>query len=82
MEVIKGKNCRELVSWVLQMKSEKREWEIIDSSMRDKDHEREQLELLRISCTCTDQDPRRRPSIDQVVSWLDGIGSWDPPQGD
>lgn len=79
MEVIKGKNCRELVSWVFQMKSEKREQEIIDSSIWDKDSEKEQLELLRISCCCTDQDPRKRPSIDQVVSWLDGIGSKDVP---
>lgn len=73
--MIKGKNCMELVSWVLQMKSKKRKWEIIDSSMQDKDHEREQLELIQISCTITDQDPRRRPTVDPMVSWLNGIGS-------
>ncbi|KAI4321861.1 hypothetical protein MLD38_035193 [Melastoma candidum] len=77
MEVIKGKNCRELVSWVSQMKSEKREREIIDASIWDKEREKEQLDLLKISYSCTDQDPRRRPSIEQVVSWLDAIGSKD-----
>ncbi|GLT72148.1 hypothetical protein SLA2020_441040 [Shorea laevis] len=74
VEVCKGKNCRDLVSWVFQMKSEKREEEIIDSAIWDKDHEKKLLEVLVIACKCLDQDPRQRPSIEQVVSWLDGVG--------
>ncbi|XWS10017.1 hypothetical protein CRYUN_Cryun39dG0039500 [Craigia yunnanensis] len=75
VEVCKGKNCRNLVSWVFQMKSEKRESEIIDSSIWDKDCEKQLLEMLEIACKCLDQDPRRRPLIDEVVSWLNGIGN-------
>lgn len=74
VEVCKGKNCRDLVSWVFQMKSEKREKEIIDSTIWDKDHEKQLLEVLVIACKCLDQDPRQRPSIEQVVSWLDDVG--------
>lgn len=74
VEVCKGKNCRDLVSWVFQMKSEKREAEIVDSSMWDKDIEKQLFEMLEIACRCLDQDPRRRPLIDEVVSWLDSIG--------
>lgn len=74
MEVCKGKNCRDLVSWVFQMKSEKRENEIFDSSIWDKEYEKQLSEVFGIACKCIDQDPRRRPSIDQVVSWLDGVG--------
>lgn len=74
VEVIKGKNCRDLVSWVFLMKSEKREEEIIDPSIWVKDHERQVLEVLSVACNCTDRDPRRRPSIEQVVSWLDRVG--------
>lgn len=73
VEVCKGKNCRDLVSWVFQMKSEKREEEIFDSSIWGKDFEKQLLEVLAIACKCIDQEPRRRPSIDQVVSWLDAI---------
>ncbi|XP_017979982.1 PREDICTED: phytosulfokine receptor 2 [Theobroma cacao] len=73
VEVCKGKNCRDLVSWVFQMKSEKREAEIIDPSIWDKDREKQLLEMLEIACKCLDQDPRRRPLIDEVVSWLNGI---------
>ncbi|XAR56528.1 Non-specific serine/threonine protein kinase [Bertholletia excelsa] len=75
VEVCKGKNCRDLVSWVFQMKSEKREEEIFDSLIWDKNYEKQLLEVLGIACKCLDQDPRRRPSIDQVVSLLDGVGT-------
>ncbi|KAA8523925.1 hypothetical protein F0562_010348 [Nyssa sinensis] len=75
VEVCKGKNCRDLVSWVFQMKSEKREEEIFDSSIWDKDREKELLEVLGIACKCIEQDPRRRPSIEQVVSQLDAVGT-------
>ncbi|GLU23339.1 hypothetical protein SLE2022_393560 [Rubroshorea leprosula] len=75
VEVCKGKNCRDLVSWVFQMKSEKREAEIVDSSIWDKDREKQLLEMLEIACKCLDQDPRRRPLIEEVALWLDGIGS-------
>ncbi|KAI3457442.1 hypothetical protein Pfo_014105 [Paulownia fortunei] len=71
VEVCKGKNCRDLVAWVYQKKSEKREEEIFDSSIRDKDCEKQLMEVLGIACKCIDQDPRRRPSIDEVVSLLD-----------
>ncbi|GMJ10174.1 phytosylfokine-alpha receptor 2 [Hibiscus trionum] len=75
VEVCKGKNCRDLVSWVFQMKAEKRESEIIDSSLWDKDLEKPLLEMLEIACKCLDQNPRRRPLIDEVVSGLNSIGN-------
>lgn len=74
VEVCKGKNCRDLVSWVLQMKFEKREEEIFDSTVWDKGYENQLIEVLCVACRCLDRDPRRRPSIDQVVSWLEGVG--------
>ncbi|GFY97462.1 phytosylfokine-alpha receptor 2 [Actinidia rufa] len=75
VEVCKGKNCRDVVSWVFQMKCERREEEVFDSLVWSKNHEKQLLEVLGIACRCLDQDPRRRPSIDQVVSWLDGVGT-------
>ncbi|KAG5235451.1 phytosulfokine receptor [Salix suchowensis] len=70
VEVCKGKNCRDLVSWAFQMRSEKREAEIIDSAIWDKDNQKQLFEMLEIACRCLDQDPRRRPLIEEVVSWL------------
>ncbi|KAK4255827.1 hypothetical protein QN277_008772 [Acacia crassicarpa] len=75
VEVIKGKNCRNLVSWVFQMKSENKEQEIFDPAIWDKDNEKQLLEVLSIACRCLDQEPRQRPSIEEVVSSLDRIGA-------
>lgn len=75
VEVCKGKNCRNLVTWVFQMKSEKKESEILDASIYGKDCEKQLLEMLEIACKCLDQDPRRRPLIDEVVSWLNNMGN-------
>lgn len=74
VEVCKGRNCRDLVGWVYQKKSEKREREIFDSTIeQDRDCEKQLMGFLEIACRCIDQDPRRRPSIDEVVSLLEAI---------
>ncbi|GJU04494.1 phytosulfokine receptor 2 [Tanacetum coccineum] len=73
VEVGKGKNCRDLVSWVFKMKLEGRYAEIFDLLIWDKSYENQMLEVLGVACKCLDQDPRRRPSIDEVVLWLDGV---------
>lgn len=75
VEVCKGKNTRDLVSWVFQMKSEKREEEIFDSILAFNENEKQLIEVLGIACRCLDQDPRRRPFIDEVVTWLDAVGN-------
>ncbi|XP_074290397.1 phytosulfokine receptor 2-like [Silene latifolia] len=73
VEVCKGKNCRDLVSWVFQKRSEGKEEEVIDTTIWEKDHEKQVREVLGIACNCLNKDPRQRPSIDQVVLWLDAI---------
>ncbi|KAJ0045013.1 hypothetical protein Pint_04612 [Pistacia integerrima] len=65
----------ENVSWVFQMKSEKRESEIIDPSIWDKDREKQLLDMLEIACKCLDRDPKQRPLIEEVVSSLRGIAT-------
>ncbi|RDX78021.1 Phytosulfokine receptor 2, partial [Mucuna pruriens] len=74
VEIILGQRSRNLVSWVFQMKSEKREEEIFDSVIWHKDNEKQLLEVLAIACKCVYEDPRERPHIELVVSWLDSVG--------
>ncbi|CAH9099983.1 unnamed protein product [Cuscuta europaea] len=71
VEVGKGKNCRDLVSWVFQMKSENREEEIFDPSIWDVECKKQFMEVLGIAYKCVDREPRQRPAIDQVVLWLE-----------
>ncbi|KAK4767836.1 hypothetical protein SAY87_002977 [Trapa incisa] len=57
------------------MRMEKKDGEVIDPSIwENKDYQKQVLKVLSIACTCTDPDPRRRPGIEQVVSWLEGVG--------
>lgn len=73
VDVCKGKGCRDLVSWVLQLKAENKEEQIIDPAIWSKDLKKQFVEVLGVACKCIDQDPRRRPSIEQVVLWLDSV---------
>ncbi|XP_051125324.1 phytosulfokine receptor 2-like [Andrographis paniculata] len=76
VEVCKGKSCRDLVAWVHQKKFEKSEEEIFDLTLRGKDcydNNKQLMIVLGIACKCLDRDPRRRPSIDEVVSLLDAV---------
>ncbi|OAY69865.1 Phytosulfokine receptor 2, partial [Ananas comosus] len=75
VDVCKAKGCRDLVSWVIRMKAEKKEEQIFDSVIWSKAHEKQLLMVLETACKCISSDPRHRPSIDQVVLWLDGVGS-------
>ncbi|KAF7836703.1 phytosulfokine receptor 2 [Senna tora] len=56
------------------MKFENKEQEIFDPAIWDKDHEKQLLEVFDVACRCLNQDPRERPSIEEVVSSLDRVG--------
>ncbi|ONK74924.1 uncharacterized protein A4U43_C03F11510 [Asparagus officinalis] len=74
VDVCKGRGCRDLVSWVLQMKAEGKEEQVFDAVIWSKAKERELMVVLETACRCIVSDPRHRPTIDQVVIWLDGVG--------
>uniref|UniRef100_A0ACD5U9A5 Uncharacterized protein n=1 Tax=Avena sativa TaxID=4498 RepID=A0ACD5U9A5_AVESA len=71
VDVSKIKGSRDLVSWALQMKFENKEEQIFDRLIWSKDHEKQLLTVLDTACRCLNSDPRQRPSIEQVVVWLD-----------
>ncbi|KAF6141919.1 hypothetical protein GIB67_037887 [Kingdonia uniflora] len=73
VDVCKAKSCRDLVSWVFQKKSEKKEEQIMDPYIWSIQNEIALIKMLGIACKCIDQEPRRRPSIEQVVLLLDEI---------
>ncbi|KAL8120615.1 phytosulfokine receptor 1-like [Apium graveolens] len=73
MDVCKPRGSRDLISWVLQMKTEKRVTEIFDPFIYDKEHAEEMLLVLEIACRCLSESPKTRPTTQQLVSWLDNI---------
>ncbi|KAL4586386.1 hypothetical protein LXL04_011022 [Taraxacum kok-saghyz] len=77
MDMCKPKGSRDLISFVMQMKREKRENEVFDSFVFDKDNAKEMLWVLEIACVCLNENPKLRPSTQELVSWLHhgGLGT-------
>ena len=73
MDMCKPKGCRDLISWVFEMKKENRESEVFDPFVYDKQNDKEMLRVLEIACLCLSESPKVRPSTQQLVSWLDDI---------
>eukprot|EP01018_Ginkgo_biloba_P026245 Gb_39447 [translate_table: standard] len=74
VDVCKPLRCRELVSWVQQMRSEGNDAELFDPLICDKGCEEQMLQVLDIACMCIKQNPLKRPTIQVVVSWLENVG--------
>ncbi|XP_037493569.1 tyrosine-sulfated glycopeptide receptor 1 [Jatropha curcas] len=75
VEVFKPKMSRELVGWVLQMRSEGKQDQIFDPILKGKGFDDEMLQVLDVACKCVNQNPTKRPTIKEVVEWLKNVGS-------
>ncbi|XP_073016231.1 phytosulfokine receptor 1-like [Primulina eburnea] len=75
MDMCRPKEYRDLISWVLQMKREKREIEVFDLFIYEKQYAEEMLAVFEIACLCLNESPRIRPCTQQLVTWLDNINS-------
>uniref|UniRef100_A0A453NCW3 non-specific serine/threonine protein kinase n=1 Tax=Aegilops tauschii subsp. strangulata TaxID=200361 RepID=A0A453NCW3_AEGTS len=65
---------KELVPWVLQMRSEERQVEVLDPTLRGTGYEEQMLKVLEAACKCVDQNQFSRPTVMEVVSCLVNIG--------
>lgn len=74
MEVLKPKVSRDLVSWVQQMRSEGKQEQIFDPFLKGRGFEEELLEVLDVACMCVNQNPVKRPTIQEIVDWLKNVG--------
>ncbi|VAI55522.1 unnamed protein product [Triticum turgidum subsp. durum] len=61
---------KELVPWVLQMRSEGKQTEVLDPTLRRTGNEEQMLKVLETACKCVDNNQFRRPAIIEVVSSL------------
>ncbi|KAG0488491.1 hypothetical protein HPP92_007302 [Vanilla planifolia] len=74
MDMSKQKDCRDLISWVLQMREEEREAEVFDRFIYSNEHAVQMMKMLDVACFCLNDSPKNRPTSQQLVSWLDAIG--------
>ncbi|EHA8592526.1 tyrosine-sulfated glycopeptide receptor 1 [Cocos nucifera] len=65
----------DLVAWVQQMRCQGKQDEAFDPHLRGKKFEEQMLQVLDVACMCVNKNPFKRPTINEVVSWLENIGS-------
>jgi hypothetical protein len=64
---------KELVPWVLEMRSEGKQVEALDPELRGTGYEEQMLKVLEAACKCVNHNQFIRPSIMDVVSCLASI---------
>ncbi|WCJ39263.1 Leucine-rich receptor-like protein kinase family protein [Euphorbia peplus] len=74
VEVFKSKMARELISWVQQMRNEGKQDEVFDPHLRGKGFDDEMLKVLDMACMCVNKNPLKRPTIKDIVDWLENLG--------
>ena len=73
VDMCRPKVCRDLVSWTLQMRKEKKVTEVFDPLIYNKSRERQLSRMLDIACFCLSESPKQRPLTQQIVPWLESI---------
>ncbi|XP_020160241.1 phytosulfokine receptor 1 [Aegilops tauschii subsp. strangulata] len=73
VDMCKRKGARELVSWVMDMKGEHREADVLDRAMYDKKFEMQMMKMIDFACLCISESPKLRPLTHELVLWLDNI---------
>ncbi|PAN04057.2 hypothetical protein PAHAL_1G038300 [Panicum hallii] len=64
---------KELVPWVLEMRSQGKQIDVLDPTLRGTGHEEQMLKVLEVACKCVNHNPSMRPPIMQVVSCLESV---------
>ncbi|KAI0499261.1 hypothetical protein KFK09_020164 [Dendrobium nobile] len=75
VELFKPKESAELVAWVKQMRYQGRQDQIFDIQLKGKGFDEQMLKVLEIACMCINENPLKRPTIRDVVAWLENIST-------
>lgn len=75
VELFKPKEFAELVAWVKQMRYNGKQEQIFDLQLKGKGFDEQMLKVLDIACMCVNENPLKRPTITEVVAWLENAGA-------
>ncbi|XP_012839587.1 PREDICTED: phytosulfokine receptor 1-like [Erythranthe guttata] len=75
MDLCRKRENRDLIAWVREMRREERETEVFDPFLYEKRNAEEMVSVLEIACVCLSENPKMRPFTQELVSWLDKVGS-------
>lgn len=74
VDLFKSNDSSQLVVWVNQMRRQGKEGQVFDVLLKGKGFEDQMLRVLDIACMCVHDNPFKRPTIGEVVVWLERIG--------
>jgi Leucine-rich repeat (LRR) protein len=66
---------KELVQWVQEMRSKGKQIEVLDPTLQGTGYEEQMLEVIEVACQCVNPNPGMRPTIQEVVSFLNSVGA-------
>lgn len=75
VELFKPKELAELVVWVNRMRCEGKPVQVFDNLLKGKGFEEQMLKVLDVACMCVNNNPLKRPTIVEVVGWLENIST-------
>ncbi|PKA61179.1 Tyrosine-sulfated glycopeptide receptor 1 [Apostasia shenzhenica] len=73
VDLFKSKETRDLVFWVNKMRYLGKQDEVFDLLLQNKGFEEQMSKVLDIACMCVHDNPLKRPTISEVVEWLENI---------
>ncbi|CAM0946833.1 unnamed protein product [Alopecurus aequalis] len=66
---------KELVQWVQEMRSKGKQIKVLDPTLRGTGYEEQMLKVLEAACQCVNRNPGMRPTIQEVVSFLNSVSA-------
>ncbi|GJM90233.1 hypothetical protein PR202_ga06493 [Eleusine coracana subsp. coracana] len=66
-------SSKELVPWVMEMRSQGKQIEVLEPILQGTRHEEQMLKILEVACRCVNHNPFMRPAIMEVVSCLESL---------
>jgi hypothetical protein len=66
-------SSKELVNWVQEMISEGKQLEVLDPTLQGKGHDDQMMKVLEAACKCISRNPSMRPTIQELVSFLESV---------
>jgi hypothetical protein len=66
-------SSKELVNWVQEMISEGKQLEVLDPTLRGTGYEEQMMKVLEAACKCVNHNPCVRPTIQELVSFLESV---------
>ncbi|KAK8941527.1 Tyrosine-sulfated glycopeptide receptor 1 [Platanthera guangdongensis] len=75
VDLFQPKEASELVAWVNRMRCQGKQNQVFDPLFKGKGFEEQMLKVFVVASMCVNENPLKRPTIGEVVDWLETVGA-------